>query len=218
MASLRAILFDLDGVIVNTIEYHFQTWAQVARDEGGSLTRWEFDLYLRGVRKKEMLRYLARGGNYSEAQFQSMLERKNQYFLDCVRNMTPRDLVPGVQNLLGEIRQAGMKTAIASASKKTKQILEQVALTSAFDGIADGYCASRSKPFADIFLFAAGLVNVPVLSCLAIDDKDANVEQVKQAGMRAIGIGDRERFQRADLVLPTLANAHLDDLLPAFSR
>jgi beta-phosphoglucomutase len=217
MASSRAILFDLDGVIINTIEYHFQTWAQVARDEGSFLTRWEFDQYLRGVRKDEVLRYLARGRNYSEARFQSMMARKNQYFLGCVRNMTPRDLIPGIQNLLDEIRQAGIKTAIASASKNTKLILEQAALTSAFDGIADGYCVSRSKPFADIFLFAAGLVNVPVISCLAIDDKVANVGQVKQAGMRVIGIGDRERFQQADLVLPTLANVHLCDLLPAFS-
>lgn len=217
MASSCAILFDLDGVIINTIEYHFQTWVQVARDEGSSLTRWEFDQYLRGVPKNEVLRYLARGRDYSEAQFQSMMVRKNQYFLGCVRNMTTKDLIPGIQNLLGEIRQAGIKTTIASASKHTKLILEQVALTSAFDGIADGYCVSRSKPFADVFLFAAGLVNVPVLSCLAIDDKDANVEQVKQTGMRAIGIGDRKRFQRADLVLPTLANVHLYDLLPAFS-
>ncbi len=218
MNGPRAILFDLDGVLVNTRNYHFQTWVQVANDEGISLTRQEFDHVLRGMRRTDVLHYLTRGRDYSDRRLQSMIERKNQYFLECVRSMTAADLVPGVLPLLSEIRQAGIKTAVASASKNTKLILERLALTTIFDGIADGFCVCNGKPAADIFLFAAGLVNVPVASCLALDDKAANIRHIQRTGMHALGIGEKGQFHSDDLVLPTLAYARLHDIFLCVSH
>ncbi len=209
----RALLFDLDGVIILPKDYHFQAWARVARDEGIHLTCQEYDQFLRGVRKRDVLCYLTRGRSCSETQLQSMLERKKSYFLEEIMHMTETDLTPGVRCLLDEIRQAGIKTAIASAGKYTRHILEQLALLDAFDGIADASCICNNKPAADVYLFATGLVNVPVAACLAIDDKAANIRQIKLTGMRALGIGERDHFHHDDFVLPTLAHACLSDVI-----
>ena len=112
-----------------------------------------------------------------------------------------------------EIRQAGIKIAIASAGKHARLILQRLALTDCFDGIADRYSICNNKPAPDIFLFAAGLVNVPVSGCLAIDDKAPNLAEIKRTGMRVLGIGEKEHFHPGDPVLPSLAHVCLQDIL-----
>lgn len=214
----QAILFDLDGVLVKTRDYHFQAWARVAQDEGRSLTRQEYEQVLRGMRKQEVLHYLTQGRHYSDEQFQSMVERRRQYYLDGVNAMTEDDLVEGCRALLCEIRQAGIKTAIASAGKHARLILQQLALSDYFDGIADRYSICNSKPSPDIFLFAAGLVNVPVPFCLAIDDKAPNIAEVKRTGMRVLGIGEKEDFHPDVPVLPSLAHVCLHEIVCCSAR
>ena len=209
----QAILFDLDGVLVKTRDYHFRAWAQVAQDEGRCLTRQEYEHVLRKMRKNEVLHYLIQGQHPSEERFQSMLERRRQYYLEQVDTMTEADLVEGCRELLSEIRQAGIKIAIASAGKHARLILQRLALTDCFDGIADRYSICNNKPAPDIFLFAAGLVNVPVSGCLAIDDKAPNLAEIKRTGMRVLGIGEKEHFHPGDPVLPSLAHVCLQDIL-----
>ncbi|MBO0783280.1 MAG: HAD-IA family hydrolase, partial [Ktedonobacteraceae bacterium] len=135
------------------------------------------------------------------------------YYNDLIEEMTPREFVAGGRELLETIHRAGLKTAIASASKNSRTVLARLEITDYFDGIADGYCVVNGKPAPDIFLFAAGLVNVPTVNCIGIEDANAGIEAIKTAGMYAIGIGPKERFQRADKVLPTLANVQLETLL-----
>src|SRR5262249_34276980 len=115
--------------------------------------------------------------------------------------------------LLEEIREAGIKIAIASASKNCRTVLDLLQITQYFDGIADGNSVVNSKPAADIFVFAAGLVKVSTTECLGVEDADAGIEAIKTAGMIALAIGPQERFHRADRVLPTLEGKHLKDLL-----
>lgn len=213
MQKPKAILFDLDGVITDTSEYHYQAWKHLADDEGIPFTREENDAYLRGVGRRESLMYLIRGRQYTEAQIQEMMERKNRYYVELIHNMGPKDVVEGATTLLEEIRQAGIKTAIASSSKNSRTVLELLGLIPYFGGIADGYAVVNGKPAPDIFVYAAGLVDTPTADCLGIEDASAGVEAIKNAGMQAIGIGPKERFKRADLVLPTLAGKHLPDLL-----
>lgn len=209
----QAIVFDLDGVLTDTSEYHYRAWKHLADDEHLSLTREENDVHLRGVGRRESLMYIIRGHQYTEDQIQEMMDRKNRYYNDLIKEMTPKDLVEGGQQLLNEIRAAGIKTAIASASKNCRTVLERLDITHYFDGIADGYSVVNSKPAADIFVYAAGLVAIPTSKCLGIEDADAGIEAIKTAGMQALGIGPKERFHRADKVLPTLAGKHLQDLL-----
>lgn len=213
MQRPKAILFDLDGVLTDTSEYHYQAWKRLADEEGIPFTRQENDDHLRGVSRKDSLTYLLKGRKVSDAQFQEMMDRKNSYYLELINKMTPNDLVPGGRQLLQEIRQAGIKVAVASASKNSRTVLEHLNITDLLDGVADGYSVVNSKPAPDIFVYAAGIVEIPTPDCLVIEDADAGVESAKTGGMQALGIGPAERFHRADKVLPTLANKHLQDLL-----
>ena len=212
----QAILFDLDGVLTDTSEYHFRAWKRLADELGIPFTREENDAHLRGVGRRESLMYILSLGNrtYPEDQIQQMMDRKNSYYTEMIKGMTPNDLVPGGRQLLQEIRAAGIKSAVASSSKNAHTVLQQLNILDAFDGIADGYSVVNTKPAPDLFVYAAGLVKTPTSACLGVEDADAGVEAIKNAGMQALGIGPQERFHRADKVLPTLANVSLDDIVP----
>jgi beta-phosphoglucomutase len=213
MQKPEAIIFDLDGVLTDTSEYHYQAWKRLADEEGIPFTHEENDEHLRGVSRRESLMYIIRGRQYSEAQIQEMMDRKNRYYTEMIKSMTPNDLVAGGRDLLKEIRDAGMKTAIASSSKNAHTVLERLDIMNLFDGVADGNSVVNTKPAPDLFVYAAGLVRVPTTACLGVEDADAGIEAIKNAGMQALGIGPAERFHRADKVLPTLANLHLQDIL-----
>jgi len=213
MQRPKAIIFDLDGVLTDTSEYHYKAWKRLADEEGIPFTHQENDEYLRGVSRRESLMYIIRGRNYSEAQIQEMMDRKNRYYNEMITSMSPQDLVTGGRDLLSEIRNAGIKVAIASGSKNCRLVLEHLDIMSYLDGIADGYSVVNSKPAPDLFVYAAGLVQIPTPDCLGVEDADAGIEAIKTAGMQALGIGPKERFHRADKVLPTLASLHLADVL-----
>ncbi len=213
MQQPQAIIFDLDGVLTDTSEYHYRAWKRLADDEGIPFTREENDAHLRGIGRRESLMYIIRGRNVSEEQIQEMMDRKNRYYNDMIKSMTPNDLVPGGRDLLQEIRDAGIKVAIASASKNCRTVLERLDILNYLDGIADGYSVVNGKPAPDLFVYAAGTVRVPTPACLGVEDADAGIEAIKAAGMQALGIGPKERFHKADKVMPTLANAHPRDIL-----
>jgi beta-phosphoglucomutase len=213
MLQPKAILFDLDGVLTDTSEYHYRAWKRLADEEGIPFTRQENDEHLRGVSRRDSLMYIIRGRHYTEDQIQEMMDRKNRYYIEMIKSMTPNDLVPGGQALLQEIRDAGIKIALASGSKNARTVLERLDIMKYLDGIADGYSVLNGKPAPDLFVFAAGTVNTPTSDCLVIEDADAGVEAAKNGGMQALGIGPQDRFHRADKVLPDMANKHLQDLL-----
>jgi beta-phosphoglucomutase len=143
-----------------------------------------------------------------------MMQRKNDYYNELIKTMTPGELIPGGRELLQEIREAGIKSAVASASRNCQTVLERLSIVDLFDGIADGNCIVNSKPAPDIFVFAAGLVHTPVTNCLGIEDADAGIEAIKTAGMYALGVGPATRFHRADHVIASMENIHLKDILP----
>ena len=213
MQRPQAILFDLDGVLTDTSEYHYLSWKRLADEEGIPFTRQENDEHLRGVGRRDSLMYILRGRSVSEEQIQEMMDRKNRYYVQMIASMSPKDLVAGGRDLLQGIRDAGIKVAIASSSKNCRTVLERLDIMSYLDGIADGNSVVNSKPAPDLFIYAAGLVQVPTPACLGVEDADAGIEAIKTAGMQALGIGPQERFHRADKVLPTLANMHLADML-----
>jgi len=213
MNTPKAIIFDLDGVLTDTSEYHYQAWKHLADDEGIPFTQEENDAHLRGVGRRDSLMYLLKGRKVSEEQMQEMMGRKNRYYTELIKNMSPKEVVAGGVDLLKEIRQAGINTAIASASRNTTTVLQRLEITSYFDGIADGNSVVNGKPAPDVFVFAAGIVNTSVVDCLGIEDANAGIEAIKAAGMMALGIGPKERFPKADKVMDNLENKNLQDLL-----
>src|SRR5437763_16309658 len=133
MNTPKAILFDLDGVLTDTSEYHYRAWKDLADDEAIPFTHEENDAHLRGVGRRDSLMYLIRDRHYSEEQIQEMMERKNRYYNTLIEHMAPNEIVPGGRELLEEIRANGIKIAIASASKNCRTVLERLEIVGYFD-------------------------------------------------------------------------------------
>ena len=156
---IRAFIFDLDGVITDTAEYHFRGWKRLADDEGLSFSREDTE-HLRGIPRRESLMLILKDRVYPEAKILEMMERKNNYYLEFIKEISPRDLLPGAKDLLEEIHGAGLKNALGSASKNASEVLDRLGIRFLFDAISDGYSVERQKPAPDLFLHAARQLNL----------------------------------------------------------
>jgi beta-phosphoglucomutase len=210
---IDAIIFDLDGVLTNTAEHHFQAWKRLADEEGIAFTR-ENNERLRGASRRRSLEIILSldDRSVSEADFREMLNRKNGYYQDSLESLTPHDLLPGTNHLLVEVREAGLKIAIASPSRNAEKVISQLELNDKIDALADGHSPGRPKPAPDRFLHAAHLLDVPPGRCVVVGDTEAGTVAGINAGMVTVGIGPEARVGAADLVLPSLDGVHLADL------
>jgi beta-phosphoglucomutase len=209
---IRAFIFDLDGVLTDTAEYHYQAWRQLAEEEGIPFDR-ERNEALRGVSRRESLNLLLDGRTISEEQALRWMERKNSYYLDKIRQMAPDEVLSGARQLLADIRAAGLMVAIASASKNAGEVARGLGLLGAVDVLADGHSVRRTKPAPDLFLYTAEKLGVPAETCVVVEDAAAGIEAAQRAGMLTIGIGPKERVGKAGLVLPNLEGVQVEDLL-----
>jgi kojibiose phosphorylase len=200
---LDAIIFDLDGVLTDTAEYHFRAWKRLADEEGIAFER-EDNEKLRGVSRRRSLEILLDDHQVSKEQFQEMMDRKNGYYREFLQDITPADCLPGALELLKEIRGAGVKIAIASASKNAPFVVERLGLDKFVDALADGHSPGRPKPAPDLFLHAARQLGVLPARCIVVEDAEAGVEAGIAAGMITVGLGPEERVGIADLVLSDL--------------
>jgi len=211
---IRAFIFDLDGVITDTAEYHYRGWKRLAEEQGLSFSRADNE-HLRGIPRRESLMLLLKDRVYAEAKILEMMERKNKYYLDFIKEISPRDLLPGAKELLEELRAAGLKNALGSASKNASEVLDRLGIRSLFDAISDGHSVERQKPAPDLFLHAARQLNLSPAECVVVEDAAAGIEAAKAGGFRSIGLGPRERVGAADANFPSLEGLHLADLLDA---
>lgn len=214
---IKAFLFDLDGVLTDTSELHFLGWKRLAEEEGILFTR-EDNEALRGVSRRESLNLLLKGRQVTEEQAQQMMERKNGYYIDLVRQMTPADLLPGGLEILGEIKRLGLKQAIVSSSKNAPLVLDRLQIGEMFDAVIDGSAPARSKPHPDLFILAAQAIGVSMENCLVVEDAQAGVEAAHAAGMTALGLGPQERVGAAELVFPSLATHTAREVVAYFER
>ena len=211
---IQAFIFDLDGVITDTAEYHYRGWKRLADEEGLPFSR-EDNEHLRGVPRRESLMLILKDRVYPEEKILEMMERKNNYYLAFIKEITPRDLLPGAKELLQEIRAAGLKNALGSASKNAGEVIERLGIRDLFDAISDGFSVERQKPAPDLFLHAAGQLGILPAECVVVEDAAAGIEAAIAGGFRSVGLGPRERVGRAEVVFPNLAGVHLEDLLGA---
>jgi beta-phosphoglucomutase len=212
MRKISAFIFDLDGVITDTSEFHYRAWQRLADEEGIPFSR-EDNEKLRGVSRRESLQLMLKGRVISEETAQAWMERKNNYYIDLVKTLNPDGVLPGVMPLLNDLKQAGIAAAIASSSKNAALVIERLALKPFFDAIVDGLMVTRSKPAPDLFLRAAQELSKSPDECVVVEDAGAGVEAGKAAGMLTIGLGPFERVGVADLVLPDLSHARLSEIL-----
>lgn len=192
----KAFIFDLDGVITDTAELHYQAWQRMANEEGYYFDR-EINEQLRGVSREASLKIILDGREIGEEKFADLMKRKNDYYVDLLNTISAKDVLPGIEQFLLELNARGIKVALASASKNARPILHRLGLTSLFDAIGDGWSVQRSKPAPDVFIHAAGQVGVNADECIVVEDAEAGVDAAKEAGMRVVGIGPDERVGHA---------------------
>ena len=202
----KAVLFDLDGVIVTTDECHYKGWKKLADEEDIYFDR-TINQRQRGVSRMESLEVLLEKAEkeYTESEKNEMAERKNNYYREYIKSLTPDDILPGVMDFCTMLRENGVKLAIGSSSKNTPTILEGIGLESYFDGVADGNQISKSKPDPEVFLLAAKLVGVDPSDCLVVEDAEAGVEAALAGGMDVLGVGDAVKGTNATYKAENLA-------------
>lgn len=190
MKPIQAVIFDLDGVIVSTDEFHYLAWKELADAEGIPFARHDNER-LRGVSRMESLDILLEKSTraYTEAEKADMAERKNDIYRGLLSRLSPADILPGVSRVLEELRAEGVKLAIGSSSKNAGPILQAIGLADAFDAVADGTHITRSKPDPEVFTLAAELCGIPADECLVVEDANAGVEAGAAAGMRVLAVG-----------------------------
>lgn len=214
MRNIKAFIFDLDGVLVDTAEYHYRGWKRLADEEGLPFDR-KANEALRGISRRESLLLILKDRTLPEAKIQELMERKNRYYVEFIQEITPADMLPGAKELLLEIHTAGLKSAIGSASKNTCQVLEKLGIESLVDAVSDGYSVENPKPAPDLFLHAASQLGLSPSECVVVEDAAAGIEAAIAGGFRSIGLGPVERVGVADLVYPSLEDVHLGQILVA---
>ena len=214
---IRAFIFDLDGVLTDTAEYHYRGWKRLADEEGIPFTR-EDNEHLRGVARRESLMLILKEREYPEEKIMKMMERKNNYYLAFIKEITPQDLLPGAKELLEEIHATGIKNALGSASKNVPDVIQRLGIRDLFDAIADGHSVERQKPAPDLFLHAANQLGLTSAECVVVEDAAAGIEAALSGGFRSVGLGPRERVGKADVILPNLDGVKLVGLLSSLEH
>lgn len=187
---MKAVIFDLDGVLVTTDEYHYKAWKKLADEENIYFNR-AINSRLRGVSRMESLEIILEKSDkiYTQEQKQVLAERKNAYYKQFISCLTEKDVLKGVIENLTELKKHGIKLAVGSSSKNTPMILEKTGLIKYFDAVADGNDIKNSKPDPEVFLKAAEKLNVPPCECLVVEDADAGIEAGKRAAMKTLAVG-----------------------------
>jgi beta-phosphoglucomutase len=211
--NLKACLFDLDGVLVDTARFHYLAWKNLAEKLGFEFTETDNER-LKGVSRMASLEILLEIGNYKATEEEKIkfATEKNDLYLTYIKKMVPGDVLPGVREFLTEIRKKNIRTALGSVSKNAGVILQRTDLNSLFDAIVDGNLVTNAKPDPEVFLKGAEMVQADPASCLVFEDAIAGVEAAHRAGMKCIGVGSPDILQHADQVIPGFKNVTLNDL------
>lgn len=199
---MRAIIFDLDGVIVSTDEQHYLGWQALADRLGIPFSRAVNDRF-RGVSRMACMDILEElgGKHYTRQEKAAYADWKNKYYRNLLRRLSPADLSGEVKATLDALREGGLKLAIGSSSKNAGFILERLGLEGYFDAVADGTMISRSKPDPEVFLTAARLLDLTPEDCLVVEDAVAGVEAAHAGGMKAATLGDAAGKNCGDYIL-----------------
>ena len=197
--NIKGIIFDLDGVICSTDEYHYQAWKSIADEEGIYFDR-NINERLRGVSRAESLEIILERAtaSYSPEQKAALMEKKNNIYRELLKNMGPGDVTEEVRSTLRKLREKGYGLSIGSSSKNTRFILERTGLTDVFDGISDGNMISRSKPNPEVFIKAAGILGLKNDECLVIEDAVSGIDAANAAGFHSVGIGPAAECEGAE--------------------
>ena len=208
ISNYKAVIFDLDGVLVTTDDCHYLAWKKLADEENIYFDR-DINERLRGISRMESLEIVLEKAEkqYSDDEKKEMAERKNSYYVSLVKEIDQSALIDGAIEFISDVKENSLKTAIGSSSKNTNLILSQTGIDSMFDAIADGNIIIKSKPDPEVFLKAAELLGIEPCDCLVCEDADAGVEAAISAGMDVLAVGYAKDNEKATYSAQNLKEA-----------
>ena len=203
---IKAVIFDLDGVIVSTDHYHYLAWKQLA-DELGIYFDEKINEGLRGVSRKESLDIILKNSNklFSESEKNEFLTRKNNYYLELIKNLSSDDVSIEVRKVLDYLTSKNIKKAIGSSSKNAVKILNYIGLLNEFDVIVDGNMIKYSKPDPEVFVLAAKMLNENKDNCLVVEDAIAGIDASYNGGIRALSISSAYEYEKSTYTMKELS-------------
>jgi beta-phosphoglucomutase len=202
---LKACIFDLDGVIVDTAKYHYLAWKRLAKGLGFDFTEHDNER-LKGVSRVDSLKILLSIGHVekTDQEIEVLASIKNQWYVEYISQLTPNEILPGTYEFLRFLKSHDIPVAIGSSSKNARLILKCIGLESAFNSIVDGNRIAKAKPDPEVFTKAAEDLGVNYSECIVFEDAFTGIEAAKNAGMKSVGIGEPDILKQADLVVPSL--------------
>lgn len=208
---IKAVIFDLDGVIVDTAHYHFLAWKRLADELGIEFTQSDNER-LKGVSRMRSMEILMEIGGLSFNQHdkEKLANKKNTWFVDYVERMLPDEIFPGVIPLLHSLRAKGLKVGLASSSKNAITVIQLLHIQNEFDAVIDGTMITHAKPDPEIFLLAAKRLNVNPEHCLVFEDAEAGVEAARAGGMKCIGVGSPDQLSKANKIISKTGDFKLE--------
>lgn len=211
MSDYRGIIFDLDGVIVDTAKFHFLAWRKLANDLGFDITL-EQNEQLKGVSRVHSLQQILQWGGktVSEAEFERLMVSKNEDYLARISDMSEDDLLPGVKEVLDYLTENNIPFSLGSASKNARPILKSLKIYNRFTAIVDGNDVQKAKPDPEVFLIASEKLQMEPSNCIVFEDSVAGVQAAKRANMLSIGIGEEEVLGEADHIFPDFTQIQID--------
>ncbi len=210
---IKACIFDLDGVLVDTAHYHFLAWKRLAKEFDYELTE-EINEQLKGVSRMKSLEIVMKHANVSiEKQKQEALaDRKNGWFTNYVHKMNSDELFPGVKELFAKLKKDRIKIALASSSKNAQTIIEILGIQNEFEAVVDGNMIVHSKPHPEIFLLAAKKLGLNPADCVVFEDAEAGVEAAVAAGMKCVGVGNPVQLKKANQIVKKIEDFNYSNL------
>jgi beta-phosphoglucomutase len=216
---IKGFIFDLDGVITDTAELHFEAWKKLSDEMGWYFDR-ELNEQLRGISRLDSIKVIMNHNKVSltDDTITELATKKNDMYVASLDSMTQDDYLPGARELLTHLRTEGFNVALGSASKNAIKVLEQLNATHFFDVIGDGNSVTKSKPAPDIFLYAADKMKLPANNCIVFEDAEKGIDAAKTGGFYSVGIGPEERVGHADLRFNTMKEATLFEVKSFFKE
>ena len=187
--NIKAVIFDLDGVIVSTDECHYLACKKMADKEGIYFDK-QINNRLRGVSRMESLEIVLEKSQkiYTDEEKLHLAEQKNSYYVEYISELSPEAILPGVMDNLECLKANGVKIAIGSSSKNTPLILKQIGLDNYFDAVSDGNNITNSKPDPEVFVKAAEMLGIDCENCMVVEDADAGIIAGKSGGMKTLSV------------------------------
>jgi len=212
---IKAVIFDLDGVLVSTDELHYRAWKRLAEELGITRFTREDNVRQRGVSRMASLEVLLekadppllRDTPFTDEEKNEWAARKNGYYVDSLSDISENDVLPGALDFIELMKQRGMLLAVGSASKNAPLILEKTGLSKYMDAIISGNEATRSKPDPQVFLLGAEKLGIAPFECLVVEDANAGIEAAKNGGMTALAVGAAQGCPIADYRTENLKTA-----------